>query len=258
MRAHIHITLYRTTFQSYTKTWSTSIDKCFKPLKNKQIILPKQDARGLFRNSTTPSPSQRLWNDLPKKAFGGGPCPCPKRWGGDKPIVRYDLFLTKALKLGMGEVKNCPQTRTQNPTARMYLAIPKPCDGEATLNQNRSCNATENQRIILFLGSKRFHKTAVGLFGFWRFTKRSWRCFHSWFIWFGHNLHCQSVLLVDWKVQKLKVSTVSRFISEMKIHQASSLLVYKTEMRYWRGVEVYARQMQVQIPNHDTLHDRNI
>ena len=150
MRAHIHITLYRTTFQSYTKTWSTSIDKCFKPLKNKQIILPKQDARGLFRNSTTPSPSQRLWNDLPKKAFGGGPCPCPKRWGGDKPIVRYDLFLTKALKLGMGEVKNCPQTRTQNPTARMYLAIPKPCDGEATLNQNRSCNATENQRIISF------------------------------------------------------------------------------------------------------------
>lgn len=68
-------------------------------------------------------PSQRLWNDLlpPKNPLGGGPCPCPKRWGGDKPIVRYDLFLTKALKLGMGEVKNCPQTRTQNPTARMYL-----------------------------------------------------------------------------------------------------------------------------------------
>ena len=117
-----------------------------------------------------------------------------------------------------------------------------------TLDPNRSCNTTENQRIILFLGSEDFTKHRW----VWVLATHiswSWRCEKSWFIWFGHNLHCQSVL-VDWEVHKLQ--TFQRLGISTKINEASSFRVYKTEIRYSPGGLCKANA----ILNNDTLHDK--
>ena len=72
-------------------------------------------------------------------------------------------FPHKSTEVRDGRGQELPSNSDAEPNCQDVFGHTKPCDGEATLDQNRSCDATENQRIILFLGSKRFHKTPIAV-----------------------------------------------------------------------------------------------
>ena len=208
-----------------------------------------------FNNTVTVSKTLKR---PPQKSLRGGSLSMPKALRRRQANSPVRSFPHKSTEVRDGRGQELPSNSDPEPNCQDVFGHTKTLwwrsDSQPKSVLQRNRKPTDNsfpwqqkisQNCSRFVWVLAIHKEIMKVFSFLIYL-----------IW--HNLHCQSVLLVDWKVQKLKVSTVSRFISEMKIHQASSLLVYKTEMRYWRGVEVYARRMQVQIPNHDTLHDRNI
>ena len=249
-----------TTFQSYTKTWSTSIAKCLKPLKNTQIILPKQDAGEAIPhfNNTVARLKDSETTSSPRKSLRGGSLSMPKALRRRQANSPVRSFPHKNTEVRDGRGQELPSNSDPEPNCQDVFGHTKTgwwrSDSQPKSVLRRNRKPTDNsfpwqQRISQ--NSSRFvwvlaiHKGMMKVFSILTYliclatTCIVNPCYSS----IGKSRNWRSPLcqrrpaFQRWKLMRLQV-----FLC--------------TKQRWYTDLEVYARQMQVQIPNKDTLHDR--